>query len=101
MTTEEIERELRAMRPEPDPDFARRLDEWAAADFPPGVGLGSRTDRARERAGGSLRRAWERISATPPRRILMPVGAAATAVVAIAIAISQSGGGSGALQLVR
>ena len=38
MTTDEIERELRAMRPEPDPDFARRLDEWAAADFPPGRG---------------------------------------------------------------
>jgi Domain of unknown function (DUF4349) len=91
MTTDEIERELHAMRPEPDPDFARRLDEWAAADFPPGAGLGSQTGRARERAGGSLRRVWERITSVPPRRILMPVGAAATVVVVAAVAITQSG----------
>jgi hypothetical protein len=93
MTTDEIERELRAMRPEPDPDFARRLDEWAAADFPPGAGLGPRI-AAKGRAAGPFRRAWERLSATPPRRILMPVGAAATAVVAVAIVISNNDGGS-------
>jgi hypothetical protein len=81
------------MRPEPDPDFARRLDEWAAADVPPGAGLGPRI-AAKGRAAGPFRRAWERLSATPPRRILMPVGAAATAVVAIAIVISNNDGGS-------
>ena len=46
MRTEEIERELREMRPEPDPDFARRLDEWAAADFPADAGLGPQRRRA-------------------------------------------------------
>ena len=34
MTVEELERELRAERIEPDPEFARRLDEWAGAGFP-------------------------------------------------------------------
>jgi hypothetical protein len=91
MTTEEIERELRAMRPDPDPDFARRLDEWAAADFPADRGLGPRL-RERARSAGPFRRAWDRLSSTPPRRILMPVGAAATAIVAVAIVISNSGG---------
>jgi hypothetical protein len=94
MTTDEIERELRAMRPEPDPDFARRLDEWAAADFPPGAGLGPRIAE-KHRAAGPFRRAWERISSTPPRRILMPVGAAATALVVVGLVISQSGDDSG------
>ena len=78
------------MRSEPDPDFARRLDEWAAADFPADAGLGPRVG-AQGRAGGSLRRVWERIAAMPPRRILMPVGAAATVVVVAAVAISQRG----------
>src|SRR4051812_16854422 len=90
MTTEEIERELRAMRPDPDPDFARRLDEWAAADFPAGAGLGPHLAQ-RARATGPFRRAWDRLSATPPRRILMPVGAAVTAVVAVALVISNGG----------
>ncbi len=94
MTTEEIERELRAMRPEPDPDFARRLDEWAAADFPPGAGLGPRI-AAKGRAAGPFRRAWDRISSTPPRRILMPVGAATAALVVVGVVISQSGSDSG------
>ncbi len=90
MTTEELERELRAMRSEPDPDFARRLDEWAAADFPANAGLGPRVG-AQGRAGGSLRRVWERIAAVPPRRVLMPVGAVATVAVVAAVAISQGG----------
>jgi hypothetical protein len=92
MRTDEIERELREMRPEPDPDFARRLDEWAAADFPADRGLGPSVG-ARGRAEGPFRRAWERLRATPPRRILMPVGATATAVIVAAVAITQTGGG--------
>jgi len=88
MTTDELERELRAMRPEPDPDFARRLDEWAAADFPADAGLGPQVG-ARRRAAGPFRRAWERIATVPPRRVLMPVGAAATVAVVAAVAISQ------------
>ncbi len=90
MTTDELEKELREMRSEPDPDFARRLDEWAAADFPADAGLGPRVG-AQGRAGGSLRRVWERIAAVPPRRVLMPVGAAATVAVVAAVAISQRG----------
>ena len=89
MTTEELEKELREMRSEPDPDFARRLDEWAAADFPADAGL-SPSVGARKRAGGSLRRVWERIAAVPPRRVLMPVGAAATLAVVAAVAINQN-----------
>ena len=34
MRIDELERELRAERPGPSPDFARRLDEWAEAGFP-------------------------------------------------------------------
>jgi hypothetical protein len=93
MRTEEIERELRAMRSEPDPDFARRLDEWVAADFPPERGLGPRL-RERARSAGPLRRAWDRLASTPPRRILMPVGVAATAAVVVGIVISNTGGES-------
>jgi len=88
MTTEELEKELRAMRSEPDPDFARRLDEWAAADFPADAGLGPHVG-ARGRAAGPFRRAWERIATVPPRRVLMPVGAAATVAVVAAVVVSQ------------
>jgi hypothetical protein len=89
MTLEELERELRAERPQPDPDFARRLDEWAAADFPADRGLGPRVG---SRRGGSLQRIRDRLTAIPPRRMLLPVGALATAVVVIGVAISQNGG---------
>ncbi len=89
MTTEELEKELREMRSEPDPDFSRRLDEWAAADFPPDAGLGPRIG-SRRRAGGSFRRAWQRIATVPPRRVLMPVGAVATVAVVAAVAISRN-----------
>jgi hypothetical protein len=93
MTTDEIERELRAMRPEPDPDFARRLDEWAGDDFPAERGLGPRL-RERARAAGPFRRMRDRVSSVPPRRILMPVGAAATALVVVGVVISQRGNGN-------
>ena len=43
MRIEELEREVRAERPAPEPDFARRLDEWAAAGFPRDAGLGPRS----------------------------------------------------------
>ena len=77
MRLEELERELRAERPEPELDFARRLDEWAEAGFPRDRGLGP-GNAAR---AGALRRIWDRISSTPPRRMLVPAGAVATAVV--------------------
>jgi hypothetical protein len=40
MRLEELERELWAERPEIDADFARKLDDWAAAGFPRGGELG-------------------------------------------------------------
>ena len=43
MRIEELEREVRAERAAPEPDFARRLDEWAAAGFPRDAGLGPRS----------------------------------------------------------
>ena len=36
MRVEDLERELRAERPEPDQEFTRKLDDWAAAGFPRG-----------------------------------------------------------------
>ncbi|MDX6583720.1 MAG: hypothetical protein QOI10_2904 [Solirubrobacterales bacterium] len=85
MRVDELERELRAERPEPSLDFARRLDEWAESGFPRDRGLGPRmASRA-----GFVRRAWDRLSSTPPRRILLPAGAVATLVVVAGVAISR------------
>lgn len=92
MRLEELEHEIRAERPEPDTEFARRLDEWAAAGFPRGGELDPRAER-RWGAGASgwLAGLRDRLSVTPPRRLLAPVGAAATLIVVGAVAISQSG----------
>ena len=68
MRIDELERELRAERPEPSLDFARRLDEWAEAGFPRDRGLGPRTAEGK----GPLARAWDRLTSAPPRRILLP-----------------------------
>src|SRR5687767_11749015 len=85
MRVEELERELRAERPEPNQDFARRLDEWAEAGFPRDRGLGP---RMAERAGFA-RRLWDRFTSAPPRRILLPAGAVATVAVVAGVAISN------------
>jgi Domain of unknown function (DUF4349) len=82
-----LTRDLRAERPEPDPEFAAELDRWAAAGFP----------RA-ERPGGDgrpgpLERLRAKLAAIQPGRMLAPVGAAATLIVVVGIAIS-----SGALE---
>jgi hypothetical protein len=89
MLLDELERELRAERPEPEPDFARRLDEWAAAGFPRRDGLDPR--RPQPRLPGWPHRIHERLSAVPPQRLLAPAGAALTLVVVVAVAISQGG----------
>jgi hypothetical protein len=89
MRLEELERELRAERQEPEPEFARRLDEWAAAGFPRDRGLGPRT--APSGFAGALQRAWERLTTIPPRRVLAPAGSVAVMLVVVGIAISQSG----------
>ncbi len=97
MRVEELERELRAERQGPDAEFARRLDEWAAAGFPRDRGLGPRALAGRDRRSDRARRLWERISSVPPRRVLMPVGAVATVVVVGGVLIGQLEriGGSG------
>ncbi|MQA72870.1 MAG: hypothetical protein GEU88_00700, partial [Solirubrobacterales bacterium] len=97
MRLDELERELRAERQEPNPDFARRLDEWARDGFPPDRGLGPRLGGSGPRPrgagprGGALARLRRRLGATAPRRVLVPVGAVATVVVVVGVAISQSG----------
>lgn len=77
MRVEELERELRAERIEPDPEFARRLDEWAAAGFP------------RQREPGPVERLRRRFESLPPRRMFLRAGAVATAVVVAGVGISR------------
>ncbi|MFI5122923.1 MAG: hypothetical protein ACHQJ5_08490, partial [Vicinamibacteria bacterium] len=86
MRVDDLERELRAERPEPSLDFAQRLDQWADAGFPRDRGLGPGSAGRRT----ALHRAWDRLSSTPPRRMLLPAGALATVVVVAGIAISQN-----------
>jgi hypothetical protein len=85
----------RAERPGPDPDFATRLDEWAAAGFPREGRPGMRDEQTSGSALGGL---GERLRAMPPRRLLISTATAATLVVAVAVAIGVSdelGGRSG------
>src|SRR3712207_987012 len=90
MRLEDLERELRAERPEVEPEFARKLDEWAAAGFPRSS-VDPRSEEARRRGGliAQLDRAWERLRAVPPRRLLAPVGAAAILIAVAGAAVSQ------------
>lgn len=80
LTEEELAGALREERPEVDPAFAAALDDWAAAGFP----------RA-QRPGGAERAPslWDRLRAAPPRKVLLPVGAAASLAVIVGIGISQ------------
>jgi len=91
MRFEALERELRAQRPEVDQDFARRLDEWAAAGFPRDRGLGPGV----QRRAGAARRLWDRLTAVPPRQIALPVGAVATVAVIAGVVISNNGSDTG------
>jgi hypothetical protein len=81
----ELARALREERVGAEPGFAARLDQRVAEGFPrPGRLAGLR----------------KRLTATPPRRILAPAGAAATLLVVVGVAISQSseiGGGNGGI----
>ena len=85
MRVDELERELRAQRPETDRAFAARLDEWAEAGFPRDRGLGPGVGAR----AGALRRLWGRFSSTPPRRIALPVGAVATVAVIAGVVITN------------
>ena len=80
LSEEELAGALREERAEVDPAFAASLDDWAAAGFP------------RAQRPGAARRVpspWERLRATPPRKVLLPVGAAASLLVVVGIGISQ------------
>jgi Domain of unknown function (DUF4349) len=77
---------LESLRPAPSPAFAAKLDERAAAGFPP---------RSRSAASPHARiAAWFR--GLSPRRMLLAGGATALAAVAIAtVVVAGSGSGSG------
>jgi len=90
MRIDELERELRAERPEAAPDFCSRLDDWAASGFPSDSGLGPRALGAGATAGpGRLGRLRRRLPNLSPRRVLLPLGAAATVLVVVGVAVSQ------------
>jgi Domain of unknown function (DUF4349) len=96
MLLEDLERELRAERPEPDREFARRLDDWAAAGFPRGDDLDPRRFPGRRGPVAAwLRGVRERLATTPPRRVLAPVAAALTLVVVASVAVTREDGMDG------
>ena len=89
----ELALELRAERPVPGSLFAAELDDWAAAGFQPRY---SATDDQQPSPAAVLVRLRDRLAAAPPRRLLVPGGAAATLLVAIGVGIGvgdQLGGG--------
>lgn len=83
----ELARDARAEGPAPESDFAAKLDEWAAAGFPRDGRMSDGGEAERGPALGGLR---ERLGTVPPRRLLLPIGAAATVLVAAAVGISVS-----------
>ena len=91
MRLEELERELLEERPEVDPDFATRLDEWAARGFPRGDARDPLRDRRRGRGRFSfLRRHAQPARKGPKRgwaRILSTEGGVAGAMAALLIAL--------------
>ena len=70
-------RALRELRPSPRPEFAAELDARLAAGFPP---------RGAARRSG-IQSLIERLTAIPPRRLLVPAGAFALIAVAVATAV--------------
>jgi Domain of unknown function (DUF4349) len=75
-----LERELRAERAEPDPEFAAALDRWAAEGFP-------RASRPGH-VPGRIERLRDRLASVPPRRLLAPAGAAVALVAVVGIAVT-------------
>jgi Domain of unknown function (DUF4349) len=77
--------ELRALRPAPQPEFTRELDARAAAGFPPSSG----------HPATAIHRLAERLRTTPPRRLLVPVGAfAVTAIVGVTAVVTATENGT-------
>jgi hypothetical protein len=81
--------ELREIRPEPRPDFAAELDEWAAAGFP------RRDSRASAGPLAKLADHLRDLRAKSARRWMVPAVGLAIAVLAVAgvvVAVSSNGG---------
>src|SRR6266540_488900 len=92
-----LARELRSERSAPDAQFATRLDERATEGF--------RSQGGADGIAGArpFDRVRNRLAAVPARRLIAPVGAAATLLVAVGVALSvsdQLGGKSGTPQAV-
>ena len=82
---EEITAALSALRPEPRPEFAAKLDARVAAGFPRKSRLGEFSPLG----------ALDRLRALKPRQVLLPAGAfALTAIVVATVVVAQSGSGS-------
>jgi hypothetical protein len=101
LSEEELIRELRDERPEVDPEFSRKLDQWAAAGFPRGEEPGPGRRGVFGRVADGFEGVRERLRSTPPRRLIAPVGAAAALFVVVGIAVSQGGGGEQALTVAE
>ena len=80
--------DLRAERPEPEPRFGAKLDDWAARGFPRGQRPGARA--AAGSAGGGRGSFLERFGPGGSRG-WAPVAATAATLVVIGVAISQVG----------
>src|SRR5918994_6797518 len=76
MRLEELERDLRAERPKVDSDFARKLDDWAAAGFPRGGELGPQPSRTRK------------LPKLRPQQWLAPAGGVAV-LIALVVGVSS------------
>ena len=76
MRLEELERELRAERPEIDSDFARKLDDWAAAGFSRGG-----------EPGPAPKRQWK-LPTIKPQRWLAPAGGVAV-LIALVVGVTS------------
>jgi len=74
--------ELRALRPEPRPQFTAELDERAAAGFP-----------SRRRSSGAFRHLADRFRIAP-RRLMAPAAGVALATIAIATVVVINSEGS-------
>ena len=79
LTEEELTRELRAIRPEIDPEFSAQLDAWAAEGFP-----SAKQFEGKDAAPSRLR---ERLRRFHDRPLLPALAGAATIVLAVTISV--------------
>src|SRR5687768_14417556 len=87
-----LTRELRAERGAPDPDFAARLDRWAAEGFPRQGELRPARRNVVDDGPAWVSALRRRLAASPPRRIIAPAGAALTFAVVVAVGVGALSG---------